>query len=221
MARPWDIITFDCYGTLVDWERGIGGWFEGAAAADGIALGRAEILAAYAEIEPAVEAEAFRPYRDVLAETARRVAKHFDWALTPERARGLADSLPSWRTFPDTNPALERLVSAGHRLGILSNVDDDLLAGTLRQLTVPFDLLVTAQQVRSYKPSPGHFETARRRIGESRWLHAAQSHFHDVVPCRALGIPVAWVNRKAEPGHVDARPDLEVRTLAGLADALG
>jgi 2-haloalkanoic acid dehalogenase type II len=157
----------------------------------------------------------------VLAETARRVAKHFDWALMPERARGLADSLPSWKPFPDTNPALERLASAGYRLGILSNVDDDLLAGTLRHFTVPFDPLVTAQQVRSYKPSPGHFETARRRIGESRWLHAAQSHFHDVVPCRALGIPVAWVNRRAEPGRMDARPDLEVRTLAGLADALG
>jgi 2-haloalkanoic acid dehalogenase type II len=221
MARPWDVITFDCYGTLVDWRSGIGAWFEGAAAADGIALARPEILAAYAEIEPAVEAEAFRPYRDVLAETARRVAKHFDWALMPERARGLADSLPSWKPFPDTNPTLERLVSAGYRLGILSNVDDDLLAGTLRHFTVPFDPLVTAQQVRSYKPSPGHFETARRRIGESRWLHAAQSHFHDVVPCRALGIPVAWVNRRSEPGRMDARPDLEVRTLAGLADALG
>jgi 2-haloalkanoic acid dehalogenase type II len=221
MTRAFDVITFDCYGTLVDWESGIGGWFEGAGAAEGIALARSEFLAAYANIEPAVEAEAFRPYRDVLAETARRVAKHFDWALTPERARGLADSLPSWKPFPDTNPALERLVSAGHRLGILSNVDDDLLAGTLRHLTVPFDFLVTAQQVRSYKPSHGHFEAARRRIGKSRWLHAARSHFHDVVPCRALGIPVAWVNRSAEPGHADARPDLEVRTLAGLADALG
>jgi FMN phosphatase YigB (HAD superfamily) len=82
---------------------------------------------------------------------------------------------------------------------------------------VPFDPLVTAQQVRSYKPAPGHFETARRRIGGSRWLHAAQSHFHDVVPCRALGVPVAWVNRKAQPGHLDARPDIEVPTLAGLA----
>jgi 2-haloalkanoic acid dehalogenase type II len=221
MARPWDVVTFDCYGTLIDWESGIGAWFEAAAAGDGIALARPELLAAYAAIEPAVEAEAFRSYRDVLAETARRVANRLAWPLTLERARGLADSLPSWKPFPDTNPALERLAAAGYRLGILSNVDDDLLAGTLRHLTVPFDLLVTAQQVCSYKPSPGHFETARRRIGESRWLHAARSHFHDVVPCRALGIPVAWVNRSAEPGHAGTRPDLEVRTLAGLADALG
>jgi 2-haloacid dehalogenase/putative hydrolase of the HAD superfamily len=220
MARPWDIITFDCYGTLIDWESGIGAWFEEAAAQDGLTLARPEVLAAYATIEPAVEAESFRPYRDVLAQTALRVAKDFDWALTPERARGLADSLPSWKPFPDTNPALERLLPAGCRLGILSNVDDDLLAGTRRHLTVPFELLVTAQQVRSYKPAHGHFESARQRIGESRWLHAARSHFHDVVPCRALGIPVAWINRNRDPGHPDARPDLEVSTLAGLADAL-
>lgn len=221
MTRRFDVITFDCYGTLIDWESGIGGWFEETAREDGLAIGRPELLGAYAKIEPAVEKESFRPYRDVLAETARRVANHFDWALTPERARGLANSLPSWKPFPDTNPALERLVSAGFRLGILSNVDDGLLAGTLRHLTVPFEILVTAQQVRSYKPAPSHFETARRRIGESRWLHAAQSHFHDVVPCRALGIPVAWVNRKAEPFHAEPRPDLEVPTLAGLAEALG
>lgn len=149
--RNYDVITFDCYGTLIDWESGIGGWFQENAAADRIALGRSEALAAYAETEPAVEAESFRAYRDVLTETVR---------------------------------------------------------------------LITAQQVRSYKPAPGHFETARRRIGESRWLHAAQSRFHDVVPCRALGIPVAWVNRKAEPARTEARPDLEVRTLAALADAL-
>jgi 2-haloalkanoic acid dehalogenase type II len=221
MTRSFDVITFDCYGTLIDWESGIGEWFDEATAEPDIELVRAELLAVYAKVEPAVEAESFRPYRELLAETARRVAEHFDWVLAPERARGLADSLPSWKPFPDTNPALERLVSAGHRLGILSNVDDDLLAGTLRHLTVPIDLVVTAQQVRSYKPAPGHFETARRRIGGSRWLHAARSHFHDVVPCRALGIPVAWVNRNDEPGHADARPDLEVRTLAELADALG
>ncbi len=217
---PYEVVTFDCYGTLIDWEGGIGGWFEAAAADEGHRLERGKILAAYAEIEPAVEAEPYRSYRDVLTETALRVARRFGWPLTPERARGLAESLPEWKPFPDTNPALERLVAAGHRLGILSNVDDDLLAATRRHLSVPFEFLVTAEQVRSYKPAPGHFEEARRRIGPSRWLHAAQSHFHDVVPCRTLGIPVAWINRKAEPPHPDIRPDFEVRTLAGLADYL-
>ncbi len=220
MRTSYDVITFDCYGTLIDWEGGIGGWFEAAAAQEGCRLERREALAAYAEIEPAVEAEPYRRYREVLTESALRVARRFGWSLTHGRARGLAESLPEWMPFPDTNPALERLADAGHRLGILSNVDDDLLAATRRHLSVPFEFLVTAEQVRSYKPAPGHFEEARRRIGGNRWLHAAQSRFHDVAPCRALGIPVAWVNRKAEPVRPDIQPDFEVRTLAGLADQL-
>jgi 2-haloalkanoic acid dehalogenase type II len=220
VSRLYDVITFDCYGTLIDWEAGIGGWFEKAAARDGRSLDLARALAFYAETEPAVEAQAFRSYREVLTETALRVARRLDWALSPGTARGLAESLPEWRPFPDTNPALERLVAAGYRLGILSNVDDDLLARTRRHLAVPFDLLVTAAQVRSYKPSHGHFEEALRRIGDVKWLHAAQSLFHDVVPCRAMGIPVAWINRKAEPGRAETRPDFEVSNLADLADRL-
>jgi 2-haloacid dehalogenase/putative hydrolase of the HAD superfamily len=220
MGRPYDVVTFDCYGTLIDWEGGISEWFASAAADDGVTLARHDILEAYAAVEPAVEAEAFRHYRDVLAETALRVGKRLGWPLSAERACGLADSLPSWKPFPDTNPALEKLAAAGYRSGILSNVDDDLLAGTRRHFSVPFDVIVTAQQVRSYKPAHGHFEEARRRIGGARWLHAAQSYFHDVVPARALGIPVAWVNRKAEPPTGAARPDLEVRTLADLAARL-
>lgn len=216
----YEVITFDCYGTLIDWEAGIGAWFDAAAAEEGRRLERRKVLAAYAEIEPVVEAERYRSYRDVLTETALRVARRLDWPLTPARARGLAESLPQWMPFPDTNPALERLAAAGHRLGILSNVDDDLLAATRRHLSVPFEILVTAEQVHSYKPAPGHFEEARRRIGGRRWLHAAQSAFHDVLPCRALGIPVAWINRKAEPARPDIRPDFEVGTLAGLADHL-
>jgi 2-haloalkanoic acid dehalogenase type II len=217
---PDDVLTFDCYGTLIDWETGIGGWFEAAAAEDGVRLERLEALEAYAEIEPVVEAEPYRSYRDVLTETALRVARRLDWPLAPGRASGLAGSLADWQPFPDTNPALERLAASGYRLGILSNVDDDLLAATRRHLAVSFDLLVTADQVRSYKPAPGHFQAARRKIGGSRWLHAAQSLFHDVVPCRTLGIPVAWVNRKGEAAPPGVLPDIEVRDLAGLANRL-
>jgi 2-haloacid dehalogenase/putative hydrolase of the HAD superfamily len=220
VTRRYDVVTFDCYGTLVDWEEGIGTAFVREAAEDGLVLDRSRVLTAYHELEPQIEAVAYRSYREVQAVTAIRVAQRLGWLLSAERARFLADSLPDWKPFSDTNAALEQLVASGYRLGILSNVDDDLLSATRRHFKVSFDVVVTAQQVRSYKPAPGHFEEARRRVGDARWLHAAQSFFHDVVPARNLGIPVAWVNRKAERASGVIRPDLEVRNLTELAGAL-
>jgi 2-haloalkanoic acid dehalogenase type II len=218
--RRFDVLTFDCYGTLIDWERGIAEAFAAAAGADGLALDRAAVLRAYHGIEPAVQAERYRSYRDVLAIVARAVAERLGWRLAPGREGFLPESLPAWPPFPDTNEALRRLRATGHRLAILSNVDDDLLAATRCQLAVDFDFVVTAQQVGSYKPAPGHFLAARTRIAGAPWLHVAQSYFHDVQPARAHGIPAAWINRKAEP-PLDARgPDHEFRTLAEAADAL-
>jgi 2-haloalkanoic acid dehalogenase type II len=217
MNRAYDVVTFDCYGTLIDWESGLRAAFAEAAAADGVALDPVALAAAYAGLEPAVEAESYRSYRDVLAETGRRAAASLGWQLSDEHARRIAEGLPTWPPFPDTNAALERLAGAGYALGILSNVDDDLLAGTLRRLTVPFEILVTAEQVRSYKPAYGHFDACRRLVGGRRWLHAAQSYFHDVEPARALDIPVAWINRRGEAPAGAARPDQEFRTLTDLA----
>lgn len=221
MTRRYDVVTFDCYGTLIDWEDGIASAFAREAAEDGVVLDRARILAAYHELEPEVEAFEYRPYRDVLTATAIRVAQRLGWPLTEDRARFLPESLPRWKPFPDTNIALRRLAAAGHRLGILSNVDDDLLGETRRYFPVPFDVVVTAQQVRSYKPAHAHFVEARRRIDGARWLHTAQSFFHDVVPARELGIPVAWINRKGERPLDDVAPDAELRDLIELADWLG
>jgi 2-haloacid dehalogenase/putative hydrolase of the HAD superfamily len=220
MERHYDIVTFDCYGTLIDWENGIADAFLRAAREDGIDLSRDEVLRAYALLEPVVEHEQFRLYRDVLTETATRVAHALGWPLAYERGTFLVTSLTSWQPFADTNPALERLRDAGYRLGILSNVDDDLIAATRQHFTVDFDLVITAQQVKSYKPAPGHFVTARQRIGAARWLHAAQSNFHDVVPCNALGIPTAWVNRRNDTPAPGGTPTYEVRDMAGLADLL-
>jgi 2-haloalkanoic acid dehalogenase type II len=217
---PYDVITFDCYGTLVDWEEGISRAFAEAAASDGLTVDRRAVLEAHAEIEPEEQAGEFRSYREVLQETARRIAGRLGWSVSPEGAAFLPESLRTWHPFDDTNQALRRLARAGYALGILSNVDDDLLAGTLSQLDVAFDPVVTAQHVRSYKPDHGHFLEARRRIGDRRWLHAAQSLFHDVVPARELGIPVVWINRKAEPTVGDARPDRELRGMSDLADWL-
>lgn len=217
----FDIITFDCYGTLIDWESGIICAFQSEAAMNGVELNRDRIITAYAAEEPRVESAPYRPYREVLGETARRVAATLGWELSAERAGFLAASLPDWKPFPDTNPALERLARR-FQLGILSNIDDDLLAATRRQFSVDFDLIVTAQQMKSYKPGLAHFEEAIARAGKRRLLHAAQSYFHDVVPASKLGIPVVWINRKGsrvEPGG--PLPTHEVRNLTELANLLG
>lgn len=215
------VITFDCYGTLIDWETGIWEAFRAAAANDGLRLERDDVVRAYHAIEPMVEAGTFRPYRDVLRETARRVAADCGWTISLERAGFLPRSLPDWPPFPDTNPSLQRL--ARHwRLGILSNVDEDLLAGTLERLEVDFDFYVTADRVESYKPDLAHFEAARPFVGDlSGWLHAAQSLFHDVAPANTVGLPVVWVNRKQERRPADGPlPDHEVAGLEALADWL-
>jgi 2-haloalkanoic acid dehalogenase type II len=202
MAR-YEVITFDCYGTLIDWESGIRAAFE-SAGVDGDAA-----LRKYAEIEPQVERD-YRPYRDVLREAGSRIAPGVR----------LAESLPGWKPFSDTNPALERLRLAGIRLGILSNVDDDLLAETRKHFTVDFDVIVTAQQVRSYKPAHGHFLEARKRIGNAKWLHAAQSNLHDIVPANQLRIPNAWINRHRERPLPGGNPTYEFANLTELADAM-
>ena len=218
--RRFDVLTFDCYGTLIDWERGLGDAFASAARGAGIVLDRAAVVAAYHEIEPVIEAERYRSYRDVLALTAQRVAERLHWQLSPGDERFVADSLPSWPPFADTNAALRRLADAGYRLAILSNVDDDLLAGTRRHLDVDFEFVVTAQQVGAYKPAPAHWEAARKRVGDARWLHVAQSYFHDIVPARRLGIASAWINRTRQKPSGPERPDVEFGTLAEAADWL-
>ena len=213
MPRSYDIVTFDCYGTLIDWETGIRDAFVKEAARDGVSVDPGRVIDAYAAVEPAVE-RSYRPYREVLSATAIEVAQALGWRLDPQRARFLADSLAAWKPFPDTNRGLEALRNAGVSLGILSNIDNDLLAATRRHFTVDFDLIVTAEDVRSYKPAHAHFLAARERIENRRWLHAAQSNFHDIVPANALGITTAWVNRKREKGEP---PTIEVHDLEELA----
>ncbi len=203
----YDVITFDCYGTLIDWETGIRKAFES------VGVDGDEALRAYAEIEPQVEAGPYLSYREVLTETASRIATNVDGSF-------LANTLPSWKPFADTNAALQRLRAAGIRLGILSNVDDDLLAETQKQFAVDFDVIVTAQQVRSYKPGHAHFLEARKRIGSARWLHAAQSNFHDIVPANALGIATAWINRHNESARPGGTPAHHFANLTQVADAV-
>ncbi|HUP19591.1 MAG TPA: haloacid dehalogenase type II [Gemmatimonadota bacterium] len=215
------VITFDCYGTLIDWESGIWTAFREAAAADGVSLDRERVIEAYHAIEPMVEEGRYRTYREVLREAARRVAAESGWSIDRDQAAFLAKSLPDWPPFPDTNAALARLAE-GRRLGVLSNVDEDLLEATARHLDVHFDFWVTADRVESYKPDLAHFEAARPFVGNREgWLHVAQSLFHDVAPARCIGVPVAWINRKGErPGADAPEPDREFADLAELADWL-
>lgn len=221
MKSDFDLITFDCYGTLIDWEGGIVSAFQTEAAKDNVSLDRDKIIEAYMREEPAVESSSYRAYCDVLAETAKRVAARLGWSITEDRAAFLPASLPAWEPFADTNAALERLARR-FELGILSNTDDDLIRETMRHFTVNFDLVVTAEQVRSYKPGFAHFQEGLARAGERRVLHAAQSYFHDVVPASKLKLPVVWVNRKSEKAFEGGpQPSAEVSNLTELADLLG
>ena len=218
MAPPFDVITFDCYGTLIDWETGMQHAFAEASVADGVQLDPREVLRVLFDTRPASELPEYQTYRDRLTDAAMRVGNRLGWRISRERAAFFPESLARWRPFPDTNPALERLRDAGYALGILSNVDDDLLAGTLRHFTVPFEFTVTAQQVRSYKPALAHFHAGRERVAGRRWLHAAQGYVYDVEPCAQLALPVAWINRKGETAPV--RPERDFPTLTELADWL-
>lgn len=220
MSVSAELITFDCYGTLVDWRSGIRDAFHEHVPASR-ATDQDELFAAYAEAEKAIEARAYRPYRQVLRETARDVADRFGWTLPEEGPGFLPDSLPSWPVFPDVGPALRRLADAGLRLGIVSNVDDDLLAGSLRRLPVSIDLTVTAEKVRSYKPDPAHFRAALDAVdGETgRLVHVAQSHFHDLQAAVPLAIAVVWVNREDEALPAGCpEPAAEVGTVAHAVD---
>jgi 2-haloalkanoic acid dehalogenase type II len=212
----YEVITFDCYGTLIDWETGIRRSFVDALARTRANTNLGSIFNLFAAEERRLENETpHLLYKDVLTRAALAVAQKAGWNLPEGQGSFLADDLPAWLPFPDTNPALESLARE-HSLGILSNVDNDLLSGTLTNIKTPFEMLVTAENVRSYKPRHAHFEEARRRIGTRRWLHVAASRYHDIEPAVELGIDAIWVNRK-NLAHSETRVPI-VRNLTEIAN---
>ena len=219
----FEVLTFDCYGTLIDWETGIQTAFKQALTNLGLSKSQEnKLFDLYEKEEKRIEGEkTYRPYRKVLAQALVAAAKTIGKTIPNETSEILAKQLPTWRAFPDTKPALERLAKR-YRLGILSNVDDDLIAGTLRNFTVPFDLVVTAEQVRSYKPGFMHFERAQEIIGERKWLHVAASIYHDIEPALELNLSAVWVNRtnSKEGRNYRGRILRELETLTQLADWL-
>jgi 2-haloacid dehalogenase len=215
-------VTFDVYGTLIDRDTGIYEAFAKEAARDGVELDRAELLANFREISREIEGGSYELYAEVLRRTAIAVAERMNWRLEPSRSGFLPDSVQKWKPFRETNTQLAKLAKK-YKLGLLSNIDDKLLGQTRRHIPIDFDLVVTAQQVRSYKPDPAHFTECARRMGGKRgWVHVAASHYHDVVPCVKLRVPVIWVNRTKETLDSSQRkPTAEVPNLREAAKLLG
>jgi 2-haloacid dehalogenase len=215
-------VTFDVYGTLIDRDTGIYEAFAAEAARDGVELDRAQLLALVREITREIEGGSYELYAEVLRRTAIEAARRLDWALEPSRSGFLPDSVQRWKPFKETNIQLAKLAKK-YKLGLLSNVDDKLLGQTRRHIPTDFDLVVTAQQVRSYKPDPAHFTECARRMGGKRgWVHVAASHYHDVAPCIKARVPVIWVNRTKETLDSSQRkPTAEVPNLKEAAKLLG
>jgi 2-haloacid dehalogenase len=194
--------TFDCYGTLIDWDGGIRR-----------ALGSDLLLEPYHEVEPQVQAEnPAASYREVMTETARRVG-----ADDPTE---LARSLPSWEPFPDVRAALEEARDRGWKLAALSNTDRDFIDASLERIGVPFELAIVASEIGSYKPGRAHWDRFFAQAGAAthHHVHVAQSHLHDIVPARALGLTTVWINRLGE--RAEPAPTRELPDLARLPDTL-
>jgi 2-haloacid dehalogenase len=228
----YEVVSFDCYGTLIDWESGLISGLRTVLSSHGIDAADDEILDLHAQTEPKLQSSSRRgnytKYRDVLREEVREAGRRWDFEPQPSEVDVLADSLRDWRPFPDTVEAL-RAMKQRYKLAIISNVDDGLIALTACHLEVEFDWIITAEQAQTYKPSLNNFELALERIGiaPDRLVHTAESLFHDHVPAKKLGLSTIWVHRRANKGGfgatppANAEPDLEVPDLKSLVSAMG
>lgn len=215
-------VTTDCYGTLIDWEKGIGDAFRKEADRDGLTIDRNALLERFFEVQAQIMAGSYELYAEVLRRAAVKVAEEVDWTIEPSRAQFLPDSVASWPPFREANAAFDRL-SQRYEVGIVSNIDDKLLGISRRHLRTDLDLVVTAQQVRSYKPDETHFrETARRIGGKKGWVHIASGYESDVVPAMKRNIPVIWVNRHgAKPDSSRKAPNATVKNFREAVAKLG
>src|SRR5688572_8106616 len=222
----FEAVTFDCYGTLIDWEAGLAAAFRPILAAHGIAKDDDDVLTRFASYEAAAEAGPYQTYRQVLAAALRGVAGELGFEASDEEAVAFSGSVVDWPAFPDSSAALARLKSR-FRLGVITNCDDDLFAASNERLGVEFDWIVTAQQLRSYKPAERNFTLAFDRIGLPRdhILHVAQSLFHDHAPAQRLGMTTVWIDRRqGRPGsgatpEASATPNATYPDMASFAAA--
>lgn len=220
----YEALTFDCYGTIMDWEQGILSALKLVLAAHQVELTDSQILELFAQLEGEIEAGNYQPYRQVLRQVMQQFGEKLGFIPTSDQLDCLADSIQNWQPFPDSIDALNRLKQQ-FKLVIISNIDDDLFAFTAKRLGVLFDFVITALQAKSYKPSTHNFEFAFEKTGipRDKILHVAQSIYHDIVPAKALGLSTVWVNRRHDQAGFGAtlpassQPDLEVPNLETLA----
>jgi 2-haloacid dehalogenase len=224
----FEVLTFDCYGTLIDWESGIWEALHSILTSHSMAMARDKALELYGELEAEAEQGEYHEYKKVLRMVLEGFGSGMGFAATPVELQGFQESVRDWPAFSDSACALQALKKK-YRLAVISNIDDDLFAFSAQRLKVQFDWVVTAQQAKSYKPALNNFLLAFERIGlpRNKILHVAQSVFHDIAPAKELGLSTVWVNRRhgkegfgATP-PAQARADLEVPDLQTLADAIG
>jgi len=215
-------VTFDVYGTLIDWESGIYDAFRREAKRDGVEIDRAQVIQLFHEFSADIQSGSYELYAEVLRQTAIKVAEAIEWDLEPSRSGFLPDSVPRWTAFKETNTQMKKFLGK-YQTALISNIDDKLLGHTRRHVPADVDLVVTAQQVRSYKPDPSHFNEFARRIGGKKgWVHIASGPLADITPAATLKVPTIWVNRtKAELPVGAKKPTEEVKTLLEAAKLLG
>ena len=227
--NQFEVVSFDCYGTLIDWERGILPPLKQLLSNREIDFSDDGTLELFAEFESELEKDEndYIEYRKILQEIVKRFGQRFNFQPTATEINSLVDSLKNWQPFPDTVAALSALKQK-YKLAVISNIDDDLFAGTAKHLKVEFDWLITAEKVRSYKPSTRNFEIALETMGipPEKLLHVAQSVYHDIVPATSMGISTVWVNRRHDKTGFGAtmpasgKPDLEVPDLKTLVESI-
>ena len=225
MPLPKDVrfVTFDCYGTLIDWETGAYEAFQKEADRDGFTIDRNALIPLFLEIQHEIQRGSYELYAEVLRRTAVRSAKELGWDLEPSRSSFLPDSVPALAAVPRDQRPARALRARSTRSGSSRTSTTSCSGATRRHFRVDFDLVVTAQQVRCYKPDPAHFKECQRRIGGKKgWVHIASGYATDVEPCIKPKIPVIWVNRRGEELEAgQKKPDAEVKTLRDAAKLLG
>jgi 2-haloacid dehalogenase len=218
---PFHLITFDCYGTLIDWESGMKNALKSLLECRGLSFDIGSMPQRYIEIEMEIERKDYRKYKDVLTLGVRRLFKEKGINLTSHEEKIFVDTIAKWPPFEETTGVLRKLKEK-HKLAILSNIDDDLIQHSIKLIGVDFDGVITAERVKSYKPSHGHWEDmmAVFKLPKENILHVSASYRHDIIPAKELGFNVAWINRRNEEA-MGVKPDYEFRDLRPLVDLLG